>query len=113
MNLLNATLISLAAAAAFASAASAKEGATPDTAPAMASASPDAATAAAGAAIVNPDDKIVCKSRRYTGTRMAVRVCETVGERKRRLAEERVRQVKDDTRGGGMSRVRDMDPGQR
>jgi cystathionine beta-lyase/cystathionine gamma-synthase len=104
MNILNASLISLTAAA-LAGAATAKEAATPD-------AGASAATAAA-AVIVSPDDKVVCRSQRYTGTRMAVRVCETVAERKRRIEDERTRQQKDDTRGGGMNRINDMDPGRR
>ena len=49
--------------------------------------------------VVAKKDKVVCRSVRTTTSRMAVRVCETEGQKERRLASARDRQVKSDTEG--------------
>ena len=59
-------------------------------APAETAASAPAPQAEQAKVVADPN-KLVCRSVRTTATRMAVRVCETVGEREARLAEERRR----------------------
>jgi hypothetical protein len=59
--------------------------------------------AAETAPVIADQDKVVCRSVRKAGTRMATRVCETKGQQEERLKAARDRQVKMDTQGARAS----------